>query len=182
MTAGPCLATCYSLKNKIYIIIVFGCLFLLPLLFTGALYILIMYHLHVHRHRTILSISGYVATTANRRVATNTNRRVVTILLVILFVFFFSWLPLHLCLCLALFGVVNPLSKSFRIAMTICHVISYLNCIINPMVYISFKNRIKFMSFNCCRPLFRLRSISMSEYTGIQLRDASLKSSRFKSL
>lgn len=155
------------LGNKIYVIFVFGCLFWLPLLFTGALYILIMYHLHVHRYKTILTVSG--------RIATDTNRRVVTMLLIILFVFFFSWLPLHICFFLAIFGSVNPLTNNFRIALTICHVISYLNCIINPVVYISFKNRTKFISTICCGPLFRLRSMSSSEHTGIQTKNVSLK-------
>ncbi|EDV25693.1 uncharacterized protein TRIADDRAFT_15366, partial [Trichoplax adhaerens] len=118
------------LGNKIYVIFVFGCLFWLPLMFTGGLYILIMYHLQVHRHKTILTING--------RMTTETNRRVVTMLLIILLVFVLSWLPLHICFFLAIFGPLNPLTKDFRLALTICHIISYLNCAINPIVYVSF--------------------------------------------
>lgn len=141
------------LGNNIYFIFVFGGLFWLPLLITSVLYISIMYHLRVQYRKRKNILRG------NHCMAAATNRRVVTMLFVILVVFLCSWLPLHICIVLAIYGSINPLAKSFRYTLTICHVISYLNCIINPMVYISFKNRTKFMFTICCWPLFtRLRS------------------------
>ncbi|KAK2156888.1 hypothetical protein LSH36_202g00000 [Paralvinella palmiformis] len=130
--------------------------YVVPLALISTFYLLLMRFLTANRKQSSLRSS-------NRSVASERRGReraafASRILMVVVVVFAFSWLPLHVHLIWANFGS-QPQTRGYQIFRVMCHCLAYANSCMNPVIYNyvsrDFRKRFAGIWKTCSRSLLR---------------------------
>lgn len=120
---------------RIYTCAIFIILFIIPLIVVVCLYSLI---LHKMRQRTGESNSRF-----NRAYA-KANRRTIKMMLLVSVTFILCWVPLFICFFLIAFDAITDQGRlTFFFIYAVCHLISYCNSALNPLIYAGFTSRFR---------------------------------------
>ena len=105
--------------------------YVLPLVLISIMYISILKFLSRKRKESIrLSVRGSDAQTHAHERTTHATRIVISVVVI----FGVCWLPLHLHLLIAYFGM-QPQNKAYEIYRILAHVFAYANSCCNPFIY-----------------------------------------------